>query len=375
MRCLDLAAARAAVKGDDEHRVLAALSKAQRGGSSAAFDDLITLGAASEATATRTWARQTLLDLLRIEGRWDRLATLRAEHPRLELRENAIPAALTRFPVPTVEVGAAPVVLPFVDGVDGWAAVDAHAAGSASEATLAAIVDTGAGTCVVDGETAERLGVRVVAEALPVIGIAGSRSSARAGVLRQLRFGSITANDVPISILPRSQLQELIGDVPFLIGWDILQHAAIEIAGKSRQLVVRRSELATPAAEPDLILLHEPVVRMTTGTESLLLLLDTGSAATEVRLSLAERLGWATRSTDERPVQGLGGEREGEVRMVESVPLRCGNVALTLGHVVAVPPPSRREPLRIDGTLGVDIAFAVRLVIDGPARTFELRTD
>lgn len=376
MTVADESAAHAAARCPDERRVAAVFGQLARGGSAAAFDQLVAIGGDAEDGKARAWAIQCLLDVLRLEGRWDRLATLRADHPRLGLGVNAIPAVLTRLQPLTIEVAEAPAVLPFAEDVKGWAAVQVHATGDAAAADITAILDTGAGMCVVDDVHAARLGVRPVEGELTLLGIAGGRSASRVGVLRELRFGGVTARDVPVAIVDEAELRDLSG-VSCLVGWEVLQHVALEFVGTARQLVVRRSAgaAAMSAPAPNLLLLHEPVVRLLSGEQSLLLLLDSGAAATEFRLPSAVRMGWPTKEGG-TAVSGLGGGGAGEVRTITSCPIQCGNVRLDLGGALAVERLGLREKLlRIDGTLGIDMAFAVRIVIDGPARTVVFRTD
>jgi len=343
-----------------------------RGGSDAAFDDLVALGETADGTP-RFWALQSLLEVLRLEGRWDRLATLRADHPRLGLGAKAIPDVLTRLKPLTIDVAEVQAVLPFVEDLEHWAAVTVQLAGDAAKAEVTAIVDTGAGMCVVDGVHAERLGVRVVEGDLLLQGIAGGRTAGRVGVLRELRLGGVTARDVPVAIVDGAELRDLSG-VSCLVGWEILQHVALEFVGTARQLVVRRSAGAAPPA-PNLLLLREPFLRLRSGQEWLLVLLDSGAASTEFRLSCAERMGWPTKEGG-TAVTGLGGGASGEVRTITSCPIQCGNVRLDLGGALAVERLATRERLlRVDGTLGMDVGFAVRVVIDGPARTVAFRTD
>ncbi len=376
MATADEAAAGASVRSPDEQRVVAAFAKLVRGGTAAAFDELVAIGGEAGDGRARAWAIQSLLDVLRLEGRWDRLATLRAEHPRLGLGADAIPDVLTRLRPLTIEVAEAPSVLPFATGLQGWAAVQVQLVGDAAKMEATAVVDTGAGMCVVDGEHAERLGVRVVEGNVPLLGISGGRTAGRVGVLRELRIGGVTAREVPVAIVDGAPLRDLAG-VSCLVGWEVLQYVALEFIGSARQLVVRRSAgaLAMAAPVPDLLLLHEPVVRLRSGERSLLLLLDSGAASTEFRLSCAARMGWPTQQGG-TAVTGLGGGGAGEVRTITSCPIQCGNVRLDLGGALAVERLATREKLlRIDGTLGVDVAFAVRLVVDGPARTVAFRTD
>lgn len=388
MRQLDLATARTAAGSNAERRCVDALDRAWRGGSHAAAAELTELGTRNPNPELRAddrsvaWARKTLLDLLRVEGRWDRLARLRTDHPELELRDTAVPAAMLALPVPTVDVAPTPATLPMVTDLQGHAAVAVHVEGSAAAATLTAILDTGAGTCVIDRDDAARIGVRLLdVPPLPVIGITGARSDAAAGVLPLLRFGSLTAHDVPVAVVDGARLREVVGGAAFLVGWEVLRHAVVEIAGKKGEVVVRRSSAHATETTPNLVLLHEPIVRLQSGGTPMSFLLDTGSPSTEARITLAQRMGWplvdhvaGEQGADE--LRGLGGVRPAATHRITTLPFICGNLQITLGDVPAAEaPPGVREPWRIDGRLGVDVAFAVRVVIDGPGRCVEFRAE
>jgi Aspartyl protease len=388
LAALDLAAARKAAAGDEERRFAGALECALRGGSPAAGDELCALGSDAKDPQVRRWAGQTLLNLLRNEARWEELVGLRERCPGLPLSDKALPAALAAFPRASVSLPDGPVVLPLLDVGVNLAVVTARVAGSGGSRDVPAVIDTGSVTCMIAADLAEALGVRPLGDdALTVVGGTGARVGARPGVLDELGLGGLVARDVPVSVLEPKEMRAVAGVARFVVGWEILQRVVFEIAGAERELVLRRSvpaqldgaRVGAPDAPggPNLVLLREPVVRLRSGDVPLLFLLDTGSSATDARPRLAERLGARDLPVHTDTVGGLGQAPEPqalEVRYFELLPLSIGDLSLTIGNVSVLDvPDDPRDLLWLDGTLGVDLGLAARLVVDASNRRVELR--
>jgi hypothetical protein len=376
MTAVDPGAARRAAASDDERRCAEVLSAALAGGSAAAMAELLAIGSAAQHPAQRDWARRLLLSLLRLEGEWAVLASLRDDHPELELSPNAVPTAMLGYPRADISPPTAAVRLPWREHASGLPIVEARLAGERGDQTLPVVLDIGAGTCAVTETVAERLGARFVSDQpLPVLGIAGGTSTARAAVLTELQLGTWTVHNVPVAVVPAEQLRAIGDDVPALIGWEVLQHVALELSPQGHEIVFDRSRtLAGGEPEPNLVLLSEPLVRLRCGDASVLLLLDTGSTFTMLTRDAVRRLGLASQPGGNNTLSGVGGDQQVDTDLVTRLPLQCGPTQFTLGNVGAydrrAAPPGMP---RIDGTIGMDVLATVRVVVDGPARTVTMQ--
>jgi predicted aspartyl protease len=381
VRRLDLGAARA-LAGEGERGVfLDALTLALHGGSAEAEAPLCALAASADDPLLRRRAGQAALNVLRIEARWEAMASFGARCG-LDLKPGAIPPALLLLPAETVTLPDAPVVLPLRDTGRGLPLVDVRARGPSGEATLRALVDTGAGTCVLTSDVAARLGVTPLGEAeLPVLGSTGGRLAARPASLPELRLGGpggLVVRDVPVAIVDADAFGAVVPDVGCVVGWELLQRLVVEIGGAAGELVLRRSDGPDGAgdadAPPNLVLLYEPAVRLRSGGHDLLFLLDTGATGTDATPGLVARLGLTNLPETEDVTKGLGGSREAVVPVIPELPLELGGVRLGLAGVpVWTMPDEPQRLLELDGTLAADVALAGRLVIDGPARRVTLR--
>lgn len=372
MAAADPTAALAAAGTDHQRRSADALQAALVGGSTTAAADLIALGADTGAGEVRDWARLLLLHLLRVEGQWPRLANLRQAHPELDLPPDHVPAGTLQLPRADVAPPDAPLRLAWLEHDTGLPMVEGRLAGGSGTATLPIVLDTGAALCVVTAALAERLGVRFLSdEPLPVTGVAGQTASGRAAVLPELALGPWTLRDLPIAVLPTLGMDD--EGVSALIGWDVLQHVVVELSPHERTIVVDRSNGRGSGGERNLVLLTEPLVRLQHGDAPLLLLLDTGAVFTYVSRAAARRLGLATKPAGPKAYHGVGGATEIDVDLVD-LTLRCGKTLFTCGDVPCHERgPTPRGLPRIDGGLGMDLLSAVRVVIDGPARTLTMQ--
>jgi len=385
LAALDWPAAREHADGDEERAFVTLLGRALREGSRAVEDELCALGAGAAEQRVRRHAGQTLLDLLRVEGRWEALAALPDRCPELPLGEGALPAGLLVLPREHVDVPDAPVPLAMLDSDLGLAVVTARIEGAGDAEEVATLIDTGATTCLVTDALARRLGIRRLGEArVGVAGGTGGRVLGAPAAIDRLALGGVRARDVPVVVLDDGAMASAVADVPLVLGWEVLQHLAVEIAGPRGEVVLRRGEpretgggdLGAPDAQrSDLVLLAEPLVRVWSDGVPLLFLLDTGANASDVTPGLVERLGLGPPVARVDAVRGLGGAgAASRVPVVEALPLRVGELALTIRNVAVLEASEDpRRLLRVDGTLGVDLGMAARLVVDGPGRRVELR--
>lgn len=372
----DPAAARAAATTGAERRCADALEATLAGGSAAGAAHLIALGADTGAGAARDWARLLLLHLLRVEGEWPRLANLYRDHPELELTENSVPVGMRGLPRAEIAPPEMPVQLAWQKHGTNLPIVAARLAGERGAVTLSVVLDTGAASCTITTATAERLGVRFLGdEPLPVTGIAGQTASGRSAVLPELALGPWTLRDLPILVLPTLGLDD--GDsVSALLGWDVLQHVAIEVSPKNRTIVIARSTADANRGERNLVLLTEPLVRLHCGDEPLLLLLDTGAVSTHLTRDAVARLGLESKPAGLRAFSGVAGASKVDADLIPHLSLRCGKVLFTLGDLPAYDGKPMAQGLpRSDGGLGYDLLGTVHVVIDGPARTLTLREE
>jgi hypothetical protein len=186
-------------------------------------------------------------------------------------------------------------------------------------------------------------------------------------------MGGLRATDVPVLIVDAEAIESLIPDVSFVIGWELLQRMVVEISGATGELVLRRSAPRPSDVALNLVLLHEPVVRLDSGGTGLLFLLDTGSTSTSATPGLVERLDLTDLSDVHDKFRGLGAEREAVVPEIPHLVVMFAGVRLQLGHVsVWEMPVEPQRLLSLDGTLGADVAMAGRLIIDGPGRRVTL---
>lgn len=370
---LDLAGARALNGHGDRGAFLDALDAALEGGSEAAEGALCALASGASEPRLRRRAGQAALNLLRIEARWEAMAGF-GERCGLALREGAVPAALLELPVETVELPDEPVVLPLLEREVPLPFVAASARGPKGAQGLVALLDTGAGACMLASEVAERLGVEPLgADAIPILGSVGRGATARPGSLPELRLGALRVTDLPVLIADEGVLEALLPGVSFVVGWELLQRVAVEIGGAAREIVLRASAPRPDDVPPNLVLLHEPVVRLESEGTSLLFLLDTGAAATDATPGLVARLHLTDLARVRDETRGLGATRDAVVPEIRSLDVTLGGVTLGLGNVsVWEMPDEPNRMLALDGTLGADVALAGRLVIDGPARRVTL---
>jgi predicted aspartyl protease len=375
LQAADATAAAAVARGAEEVRCAATFRKLASDGVVATFDDLCALAETGASQHLRNWAARALLAGLRAEGQWDRLATLRAEHPGIGLQVDAIPPAMLALHTPRFDpVGeAVPLQLAAAAAADGWLVVSCELRGPSSARTLPALLDTGAATCVMSASLAEQLGVVSVSDApLRVIGITGAVSEGKAAMLDRLQFGGLVAHGVPVSVLPDDVLAPMLGERSFMVGWEVLQQVALEIDLLGGTLTVGPAT-PTGAGEQNLFLLGEPVVRLSCNGQPALFLLDTGTGQTQFYTASAERLGLPTAAQREEELRGIGGVTRAQVTKLGKIVLRSGDVELSIEGLAAVRQPGPHELLRVDGTLGMDLIGAVRATIDGKARRMRMR--
>ena len=380
---LDLAAAREAAAGDEERRFAAALESALRGGSTEAGDELCALGSGAKDARVRRWSGQSLLNLLRLEGRWKELVALREGCPGLRLSEKALPTAMVGLPEVSVSVPEEPAVLPLLDSELRLAVVAARVRGSKASRELPALIDTGSNMCILGSDLAESLGVRMLEES-KVINSSGELVGRPRACSRRWPSAALSrATSPPSCSTPRPCGRSPATRRSSSAG-EILQRMAFEIAGGPRELVLRRSvpeelgeaRVGAPDAAGDhnLVLLREPAVRLRSGEVPLLFLLDTGNNGTEATPRLVQRLGAGELPTHADTVRALGGEKEVQAPYFERLPLTIGDLPITVGNVSVMEVPRHpHEFLDFDGTLGVDAGLAARLVVDAPNRRLELR--
>ncbi len=366
---LELDEARALDDDADRRAFVDALAAAVDGGSGAAEGALCALASGAADALLRRRAGQVALNLLRIEGRWESMGDF-GERCGLALAGDAIPAALLALPVESVELPDTPVVLPLVAPDGRLPLVIASVRGPSGAEDLTALVDTGAGACVIAAEAARRLGVTPIGEdAVAILGSAGQGASARPGRLPELRLGEVRATDLPVLIVDTETLEALLPGIPFVIGWELLQRMVVEVSGATSELVLRRSARDASDGAADLVLLYEPVVRLESSGTELLFLLDTGATSTDATPALVERLRLTDLAEVEGGIKGLGAVREALVPEIPRLVIVLAGVTLQLEHVtVWEMPVERNRLLELDGTLGADVALAGRLIVDGPGR-------
>lgn len=376
LETLDLEAARASAASDDERAFVTLVERAISGGAAEVQDDLAKLAGATREPPLRARATMLLLDMLRGEGRWEDLARLPAQWPALPLSAGYAPAALLALPREQVELPEAAIDLPMIARAGRHVIVNASLTGATERIDAPVLLDTGANLCVVTPALAKRLGVSLCSEAtFPVIGITGARGDGRPGVLRELALGAFRVRNLPVAIVDLAELEPVLGEVGFLVGWEVLQHVALEVAAR-RGTVVLRHSTPDPECERNLILLDEPTVRVRSGAVSLLFLLDTGADATDVRSHVPALLDLKPETRERQTQAGVGGSSDEDVPVLARLPFALGKIGLELGNVgVTATAADPRDLLRIDGTLGIDLAHALRLVIDGPNRHVRLVVD
>ncbi|MBL9077803.1 MAG: aspartyl protease family protein [Planctomycetes bacterium] len=374
MAAADPATARAAAPDAAARRCADALARALTEGTSTAADELVAIGATATEPAQREWACRLLLHGLRHEGAWPRLASLASDHPALGLSADAVAPALRALPAAVVTAPTATVRLAWCQHATGLPIVAAHLVGTRAALDVPVVLDTAAGLTVVDESLAGQLGARRVGETpLSLFGWQGERP-ARTAVLPELRLGQLVARDVAIAVVDDRVLQEVGTGLRALVGWEVLRHAALELAPGRAEIGVGPGRAGRDPAPTNLVSLTEPMLRLASNGRPLLLLLDTGSSFTQVETRLVDRLGLATSAGPRETVRGIGGSHDVDSIRIAKLPLRVGGTEFELADVPAFAlgpvPPGLPRP---DGVLGMDVLAAFTVVIDGPAKTVALR--
>ncbi len=371
---LDLAAARAQAATDDQRTFVDLVERALGPDPEAAAAALGPFGNTTGEAALRARATALLLDMLRGTCCWRTLATLRERWPKLPLGADYLPAGLRSFAGVELTLPAGTVRLPLLPCDGPYAIVEAQLTGTTTApATASTVIDTGANLCVLTPALAERLGVAPIGAAtVAILDINGMTTTGRPAVLREFALGGLVARNLPITIVDLRVLGAEFADLGFILGWEVLQHLAFEVSGQKRELVLRRSE-PDPDLRRNLFVLDQPTVRIRSGDVDLLFLLDTGAGATKVRRHVPELLGITPTAARADQLTGLGGTIATAVATLAKLPVGIGPLGLELGNV-GIDPQDRnpRDLLRIDGTLGIDLAQPLRLIVDGPNRHVRL---
>ncbi|GAA0581012.1 retropepsin-like aspartic protease [Rhizomicrobium electricum] len=240
---------------------------------------------------------------------------------------------------------------------------------------IRAVIDSDASFSVVSRSVAERLGLRILPDALTVLTTARPDQPMQLAVADRLMFGDAELANVVFAVLPDSAMR-LRPDyrIEAVIGLPVLVTLGrIAYDREAGRLDYGRGAAAA-AMEPNVLLSGlDPFVLVQSGSARVRLALDTAADTTTLNASV-----WTVtaspKKTSERVLtwRGAGGSITDRARVLDEWRIVIGNTPVTLQNVAVQ---SRPETDR-HGALGLDaVKDARRWVLDFDAMCFWLEPD
>ncbi len=161
-------------------------------------------------------------------------------------------------------------------------------------------IDTGFTGSLVSEGFALRAGIEIHSQTTGMTDSNGKRREVRMVSARRIEIGGFRAENVPMVMSPLRFLDNLLGDVDAVIGWDLLQHADVTWNFPAAEMTLKEPS-GPPVPEPNLTGRREPMLRvMSAEGRRLDLFLDTGYASKPPTVSLVANAGLLFTKVDER---------------------------------------------------------------------------
>lgn len=355
---LDLAAADAAARTEEEHALVAAVGQL---GAPGAPEQLRRLEASADP-GLRSLARDWLTSALAGQERWSELL------PRLAPEDAAAVGAVLALPSPGWSGDGLPVTVPLLDAAASPLALVEVRFG---DEVARLVVDTGAELLVLDDGLAERLGLRPGASAR--VGTSTADADLPLVSVPSLALGGLRWTDQPALVLDLAWLAGIgvPGPVDGILGWSQLRQLALTLDRRGGRLVLEASGARVGA--PVLFPADDLLVRASSSDGvPLVMHLDSGANASELFPASARRLGVPTQAAGQGELGGAGGTRTGTLRLAADFALRLGGAELRPGAWLVAEDREFGSPVRVDGVIGYDLLGLAPVCIDGPAMRFEL---
>lgn len=236
-------------------------------------------------------------------------------------------------------------------------------------------LDTGAGISVLASDVAEECGVRFLTK-IESLGRSATleKFPLRAAIVEKLVVGNMVVHNHPVAIVEKDILEfKLFGlftilKVEGIIGWPLLRQVRTEIDFPDQRVTFKKPVI-TKGKERNLLWLGVPIVRLASRRGiPLHFLIDTGSPTTNLYNNIFRKI-QAHDITTKRITMWSGGSRDFLSKIVDELRISLSGYRLTFKDIGTVPNPSSSF-VRLDGSLGNDIAREGKMVIDPPNGQF-----
>jgi predicted aspartyl protease len=235
------------------------------------------------------------------------------------------------------------------------------------------ILDTGAGTCLLTPELAERLGIEITGSQQAAG--AGGQVKVQTGRLRSLTVGAATVPDVHVAVTPEiHRIAAAVGaSIDGDLGYSFLKNFRVSLDYRRSILRLETPDEAVSSAGPALpFTLASPMKPLVlieahiNGRGPFLMALDTGTSTTVLSPRMANDLGLALRPAP--PMTGGGGMIDTRIGVVSALRLGAAerqNLQVMVADFLDML--SRMTGAPLDGIVGHNFLKHFCVTIDYPA--------
>ena len=239
-------------------------------------------------------------------------------------------------------------------------------------------LDTGAGLSVVASDVAKECDILPIGTRKGKAGTATSkRVDVQPAIIADLRIGEISIKNHPVMIINKKDLEcKLLGlftivNIDGIIGWNAIQNMDIEIDYKNKGTTIKKP-IKRAESNRNLFWLGCPVViLMSEEGVQLNFALDTGAGRTSVTKDVLKKIRVDRVYSKKKLVHSVGGFERRQSQIVSDVTLILNGYALHFKDVRTGG--SGAVFIKLDGTLGSDIAKDGCIIVDYLNGRFELR--
>ncbi len=356
-------------QGSEEEKNFAAALKAVLDGDLARAEGILRdtrLGTENSLIAKR--AEDLLGNILFFQSRWADLLALET-NPLPREKENSgllLARAFRSAPEESYSFPASPVVRPISLSGGGNPIVEVEVNGHRKHFWI----DTGAGLSVIASDIAEECGVVPLASPKAEANTATSKKvGVQAAIANELKIGDLVICNHPIMVIDKKNLQvKWLGFISLLkidgiIGWNAIQNLDIEINYAAKNVTIRKPEKKGNAAR-NFFWLGYPVVKlMTADGQPILFGLDTGARKTTITENIFKKIKSEKASLINRTSWSAGGIERIRSKVIPNQTFLLDEYAINFDKIETSAPKNALF-VKLDGTIGSDLAKSARLRID-----------